>query len=60
MAKVGTSNPDRTISLRRLQCVVENNKRYRETNYSAEGSETGNLLPVDLLLCILHMKTLLV
>ena len=24
MAKVGTSNPDRTISLKRLQCVVEN------------------------------------
>ena len=23
MAKVGTSNPDRTISLRRLQCVAE-------------------------------------
>jgi hypothetical protein len=27
VAKVGTSNPDRTISLKRLQCVVENNKR---------------------------------
>ena len=25
MAKVGTSNPDRTISLKRLQSVVENN-----------------------------------
>jgi len=24
VAKVGTSNPDRTISLKRLQCVVEN------------------------------------
>ena len=24
MAKIGTSNPDRTISLKRLQCVVEN------------------------------------
>ena len=24
MAKVGTSNPDRTISLKRVQCVVEN------------------------------------
>ena len=24
MAKVGTSNPDRAISLKRLQCVVEN------------------------------------
>jgi len=24
MAKVGTSNADRTISLKRLQCVVEN------------------------------------
>jgi len=23
VAKVGTSNPDRTISLKRLQCVVE-------------------------------------
>jgi len=25
VAKVGTSNPDRTISLKRLQCVVEYN-----------------------------------
>jgi len=25
VAKVVTSNPDRTISLKRLQCVVENN-----------------------------------
>jgi hypothetical protein len=25
VAKVGTSNPDRTISLKKLQCVVENN-----------------------------------
>ena len=25
MAKVGTSNPDRTISLKRLRCVVQNN-----------------------------------
>jgi hypothetical protein len=25
VAKVGTSNPNRTISLKRLQCVVENN-----------------------------------
>jgi len=25
VAKVGTSNPDRTISLKRLQSVVENN-----------------------------------
>jgi rhamnose utilization protein RhaD (predicted bifunctional aldolase and dehydrogenase) len=24
VAKVGTSNPDRTISLKMLQCVVEN------------------------------------
>ena len=24
MVKVGTSNPDRTISLKRLQCLVEN------------------------------------
>jgi hypothetical protein len=24
VAKVGTSNPDRTISLKRLQCAVEN------------------------------------
>jgi hypothetical protein len=24
VAKVGTSNPDRTISPKRLQCVVEN------------------------------------
>jgi hypothetical protein len=26
VTKVGTSNPDRTISLKRLQCVVENKK----------------------------------
>ena len=26
MAKVGTSNPDRTISLKRLQCVLENKR----------------------------------
>jgi len=25
VAKVGMSNPDHTISLRRLQCIVENN-----------------------------------
>jgi hypothetical protein len=29
VAKVGTSNPDRTISLKRLQCVVENNNNAR-------------------------------
>ena len=28
MAKVGTSNPDRTMSLKRLQCVVENNHKH--------------------------------
>ena len=28
VAKVGTSNPDRTVSLKRLQCVVENNNIY--------------------------------
>ena len=27
MAKVGTSNPDCTISLIRMQCVVENKKK---------------------------------
>jgi len=27
VAKVGTSNPDRTISLKRLQCVVEKKKK---------------------------------
>jgi len=26
VTKVGTSNPDRTISLKRLRCVVENKK----------------------------------
>jgi rhamnose utilization protein RhaD (predicted bifunctional aldolase and dehydrogenase) len=27
VAKVGTSNPDRTINLKRLQCVVENKQK---------------------------------
>jgi hypothetical protein len=31
VTKVGTSNPDRTISLKMLQCVVENNNN---NNYS--------------------------
>jgi rhamnose utilization protein RhaD (predicted bifunctional aldolase and dehydrogenase) len=34
VAKVGTSIPDRTISLKRLQCVVENNNKDR----SGEGT----------------------
>jgi hypothetical protein len=28
VAKVGTSNLDRTVSLERLQCVVENNHKH--------------------------------
>jgi hypothetical protein len=51
VAKVGTSNPDRTISLKRLQCVVENNKRHKEINYSAEGSVTGR----SVLVCVAHV-----
>ena len=37
MAKVGTSNPDRTISLKRLQCVVENKHKrdYSDGPYSS-------------------------
>jgi len=31
VAKVGTSNPDRTISLKRLQCVVENKHKHHFT-----------------------------
>jgi rhamnose utilization protein RhaD (predicted bifunctional aldolase and dehydrogenase) len=30
VAKVGTSNPDRTISLKRLQCVVDNKHKRNE------------------------------
>jgi len=33
VAKVGTSNPDRTISLKRLQCEVENNNNAALTTY---------------------------
>ena len=33
MAKFGTSKPDRTISLKRLQCVVENNNRVTYTRF---------------------------
>ena len=33
MAKVGTSNPDHSISLKRLQCVVENKHKLQ---YSSE------------------------
>jgi hypothetical protein len=34
VAKVGTSNPDGTISLKRLQCVVENKiNKFRATYF---------------------------
>ena len=33
MAKVGTSNPDRMINLKRLQCVVENNSNNNAIHY---------------------------
>ena len=32
MAKVGTSNPDRTVSLKRLQCVVEHKNKHMNYN----------------------------
>ena len=32
MAKVGTSNQDRTISLKMLQCLVENNNNSTDQN----------------------------
>jgi hypothetical protein len=39
VAKVGTSNPDRTISLKRLQCVVENNNNNNNNNNTPPGEE---------------------
>jgi hypothetical protein len=33
VAKIGTSNPDRTISLKRLQCVVENKHKHVALNF---------------------------
>jgi len=35
VAKVGTSNPDRTISLKKLKCVVENKKKTELSTFSA-------------------------
>ena len=46
MAKVGTSNQDRTISLKRLQCVVESNNKYTACRRLVVSLSEGN-----------HMKT---
>ena len=46
MAKVETSNPDRTISLKRLQCVVEN-KNNMNLNLS-EAQQLLNNLPMNI------------
>jgi hypothetical protein len=47
VAKVGTSNPDRTISLKRLQCVVENNNcstaRNKINTFKIPSSLMGNI-----------------
>jgi len=44
VAKVGTSNPDRTISLKRLECVVEN-KHHKHSQESARPRPTALLPP---------------
>ena len=40
MAKVGTSNPDRTISLKRLQCAVENKHNAAAGRHTADTDPT--------------------
>jgi len=44
--KVGTSNPDRTISLEMLQCVIENNK-YKHYYYVIKGTNYVSLVTRD-------------
>jgi len=43
VAKIGTSNPDRTISLKRLQCVVEN----KHNTTFVKNLESQNVLEVN-------------
>jgi hypothetical protein len=53
VATVGTSNPDRTISLKRMQCVVENKHKHEAArllgSYPADGMDVRLLY---LLCCV--------
>ena len=49
MAKVGTSNPDRTISLKRLQCVVENKHKH-----NCKLPEDGVLIPKHVAVILIY------
>ena len=54
MAKVVTSNPDHTISLKRLQCVVENKRKHRQYFVSRSVDEKihSTLIATCTLLCL--------
>jgi hypothetical protein len=49
VTKVGTSNPDRTISLKRLQCVVEN--KHKLNLYERQLDFTDELLKTQTFIC---------